>query len=54
MKLNRTATAVVAGSAAIALVLAGCSTDDSTDATASSAARAATPAPILPRPARPR
>ena len=38
MKLNRTATAVVAGSAAIALVLAGCSTDDSTDATASSAA----------------
>ena len=37
MKLNRTATAV-AGSAAIALVLAGCSTDDSTDATASSAA----------------
>ena len=38
MKLNRTATAVVAGSAAIALVLAGCSTDASTDATASSAA----------------
>ncbi|MFD8879100.1 copper chaperone PCu(A)C [Corynebacterium xerosis] len=38
MKLNRTATAVVAGSAAIALVLAGCSTDASTDTTASSAA----------------
>ena len=38
MKLHRTTKALVAGSAAIALVLAGCSTDDSADATASSAA----------------
>ena len=34
MKLHRTTKALVAGSAAIALVLAGCSTDDSADSTA--------------------
>lgn len=34
MKLHRTTKALVAGSAAIALVLAGCSTDDSADGTA--------------------
>ncbi len=34
MKLHRTTKGLVAGSAAIALVLAGCSTDDSADSTA--------------------
>ncbi|MDK6685616.1 hypothetical protein QP265_25480, partial [Escherichia coli] len=41
MKLNRTATALIAGSAALTLALAGCSSDDNTAAEVTESATSA-------------